>query len=52
MGLVRDASLLFTQGSESPTGRLFRAFQPDFIPERVALNLLAYRPGGASGNPA
>jgi len=36
MGLVMDASLLFTQGSESPTGRLFQAFQPYFIPERIA----------------
>ncbi|MEB3882747.1 hypothetical protein, partial [Lyngbya sp. CCY1209] len=44
--LVRGASLISIQGDESLTGRLFQVFQPDFIPERIALPNLDYRRGG------
>ena len=42
MGLVRGASLVFNQGVEGPTGWLFQAFQPYFIPERIAPLFLFY----------
>ncbi|BDT13812.1 hypothetical protein N39L_35350 [Limnospira platensis NIES-39] len=37
MGMVRSVFLIFNQGVEVPTRRLFQVFQPYFMPERLAL---------------
>jgi hypothetical protein len=34
--MVRSALLIFNQGVEVPTRRLFRVLQPYFMPERLA----------------
>ncbi|MFO7092732.1 hypothetical protein B9T16_15945 [Arthrospira sp. PCC 8006] len=39
MRMVRSALLIFNQGVEVPTRRLFQVFQPYFMPERLALLL-------------
>ncbi|MFO7033172.1 hypothetical protein B9T07_25880 [Limnospira fusiformis CCALA 023] len=43
MRMVRSALLIFNQGAEVPTRRLFQVFQPYFMPERLALCIFIYQ---------
>ncbi|MFO7090225.1 hypothetical protein B9R42_13165 [Arthrospira platensis PCC 7345] len=43
MRMVRRDLLIFNQGVEVPTRRLFQVFQPYFMPERVALCIFLYQ---------
>ncbi|CDM96865.1 hypothetical protein HFV01_05625 [Limnospira fusiformis SAG 85.79] len=45
MGMFRSAFLIFNQGVEVPTRRLFRVFQPYFMLERLARITRAYHKG-------
>ncbi|MFO7144924.1 hypothetical protein B9T16_27305 [Arthrospira sp. PCC 8006] len=44
MRMVRSALLIFNQGVEVPTRRLFQVFQPYFMPERLAPLLINIAP--------